>query len=93
MSAQASRNRDLEQQLQSLRISSGSAQAGDNEDDTLMLHEEVGDDFLNMNAPAGGVTGGGGCAAGSAVLGGRNAKTSSPSLLSSSISSSSSSSR
>lgn len=55
VSAQASRNRDLEQQLQQLRLSgNGVAHAGDNssnEDDTLMLHEEIGDDFLNMNAP------------------------------------------
>ena len=52
VSAQASRNRDLEQQLQQLRISgNGVPHTGDNssnEDDTLMLHEEVGDDFLNM---------------------------------------------
>ena len=51
VSAQASRNRDLEQQLQHLRIGSPNGSPGDNanEDDTLMLHEEVGDDFLSMN--------------------------------------------
>ena len=57
VSAQASRNRDLEQQLQSLRIGGSVSDGVGNEDDALMLHEEVGDDFLNMNAPSNGING------------------------------------
>ena len=52
VSAQASRNRDLEQQLQSLRGSPG-LPAGLNgtgsEDDLLMLHEEVSDFNLSLD--------------------------------------------
>jgi hypothetical protein len=59
VSAQASRNRELEQQLQSMHITGeqpgGGPKNGDgNEDEMLMLHDEVSDDFnlnLGMSSP------------------------------------------
>ncbi|KAI0341400.1 HLH-domain-containing protein [Trametopsis cervina] len=56
VSAQATRNRELEQQLQSFRgPSSGSSTTvnGASEDDALMLHEEVGGFSLGMPAQDG----------------------------------------
>lgn len=65
VSAQATRNRDLEQQLHSFRGSSGSSSSGmlngngtNPEDEMLMLHEEVGD--FNLVPSLGMHNGGGG---------------------------------
>jgi len=54
VSAQASRNRDLEQQLQAFRSpsASGSAPSADQDDGALVLHEEVGEGFTLFGSPS-----------------------------------------
>ncbi|KZT68425.1 HLH-domain-containing protein [Daedalea quercina L-15889] len=52
VSAQASRNRDLEQQLQAFRSTSAPASAADQDEGALVLHEEVADELTLFGSPS-----------------------------------------